>query len=211
MEPTSKENKKAQRTQIFILVVSIASVLVALLIGFGIIRPIYTPSESEPDTIMDLSVGIDKSHDDTKLTSIKEAAKDSTAQTEENQIPKVEYNQIRKGMTLTLRGVSFDSAKSTIKPESYPVLDEAAKILKDNPTIHVEIQGHTDYMGSYEYNQNLSKARATAVVNYFIMNHNIDANRLVAQGYGETRPIADNRSESGRELNRRIEFVVIGE
>ncbi|MBD3286628.1 OmpA family protein [candidate division WOR-3 bacterium] len=122
-----------------------------------------------------------------------------------------EFNLVKKGMTFTLHNIHFDFNKSTIKPESYPVLDEAAKILKENPSIRVEIQGHTDSVGSDEYNQTLSEARAASVVNYFVMKHQIDTRRLVAKGYGESKPIASNASEAGRELNRRVEFVILGE
>jgi len=121
------------------------------------------------------------------------------------------FKLVKKGMTFTLRGIYFDFNKSTIKPESYAVLDEAAKILKENPSIRVEIQGHTDSVGSDEYNQKLSEARAAAVVSYFVVNHQIDTRRLVARGYGESMPIASNSSEAGRELNRRVEFVILGE
>jgi len=129
----------------------------------------------------------------------------------EDKYTEKEFKLVKKGMTFTLRGIYFDFNKSTIKPESYPVLDEAAKILKENPSIRVEIQGHTDSVGSDSYNQKLSEARAASVVNYFVMTHQIDPRRLIPRGYGETMPIASNTSESGRELNRRVEFVIIGE
>jgi len=129
----------------------------------------------------------------------------------ENQVTEKEFKLVKKGMTITLRGIYFDFNKSTIKPQSYVVLDEAAKILKENPSIRVEIQGHTDSVGSDSYNQKLSEARAASVVNYFVMTHQIDPRRLVPRGYGETMPIASNISESGRELNRRVEFVILGE
>jgi len=129
----------------------------------------------------------------------------------EDQVTEKEFKLVKKGMTFTLRGIYFDFNKSTIKPQSYVVLDEAAKILKENPSIRVEIQGHTDSVGSDSYNQKLSEARAASVVNYFVMTHQIDPRRLVPRGYGETMPIASNISESGRELNRRVEFVILGE
>ncbi|TET23019.1 MAG: hypothetical protein E3J71_04005, partial [Candidatus Stahlbacteria bacterium] len=129
----------------------------------------------------------------------------------EDQVTEKEFKLVKKGMTFTLRGIYFDFNKSTIKPQSYVVLDEAAKILKENPSIRVEIQGHTDSVGSDEYNQKLSEARAASVVNYFVMTHQIDPRRLIPRGYGETMPIASNTSEKGRELNRRVEFVILGE
>lgn len=129
----------------------------------------------------------------------------------EDQVTEKEFMLVKKGMTFTLRGIYFDFNKSTIKPESYPVLDQAAVILKENPSIRVEIQGHTDSVGSDSYNQTLSEARAAAVVSYFVMTHQIDSRRLVSRGYGESMPIASNASESGRALNRRVEFVILGE
>lgn len=118
---------------------------------------------------------------------------------------------VKKGMMITLRGIYFDFNKATIKPESYPVLDSAAKILIDNPKIIVEIQGHTDNIGSEEYNKKLSLRRAQAVVNYFVQKHGIDIKRLRAVGYGEEKPIASNDTEEGRALNRRVEFVILKE
>ncbi|MCS7249507.1 MAG: OmpA family protein [candidate division WOR-3 bacterium] len=118
---------------------------------------------------------------------------------------------VKKGMVITLRGIYFDFNKATIKKESYPTLDSAAQILKDNPKIIVEIQGHTDNIGDAEYNKKLSLRRAQAVVNYFVQKHGIDIRRLRATGYGEEKPIADNATEEGRALNRRVEFVIIKE
>lgn len=118
---------------------------------------------------------------------------------------------VKKGMMITLRGIYFEFNKATIKPESYPILDSAAQILKDNPRIIVEIQGHTDNIGSEEYNKKLSLRRAQAVVNYFVQKHGIDIKRLRPVGYGEEKPIADNSTEEGRALNRRVEFVIIEE
>jgi len=122
-----------------------------------------------------------------------------------------DFALVMEGMAITLRGVYFDFNKATIKPESRPALEDAAKILKDNPTIRVEIQGHTDSKGSEEYNLSLSDKRAWAVVNYLVQNFGIEQSRLTAKGYGEARPIADNETDAGRALNRRVEFVIIGQ
>jgi outer membrane protein OmpA-like peptidoglycan-associated protein len=122
-----------------------------------------------------------------------------------------DFELVKEGMAITLRGIYFNTAKATIKPESRPALEDAAKILKDNPTIKVEIQGHTDSQGSDEYNLTLSDKRAWAVVNYLIQNFGIEADRLVAKGYGEAKPVADNEKEEGRALNRRVEFVILGQ
>ncbi|MEO0102562.1 MAG: OmpA family protein [candidate division WOR-3 bacterium] len=129
---------------------------------------------------------------------------------EKDKVTEKNFSLVSVGMTITLK-VLFDFNKATIKSESYRGLDEAAQILKDNPKISVEIQGHTDNIGSDAYNQKLSERRAQAVANYFISQHGIDANRLRTKGYGESKPIAPNDTEEGRALNRRVEFVVIRE
>jgi len=129
---------------------------------------------------------------------------------EKDKVTEKNFSLVSVGMSITLK-VLFDFNKATIKPESYRVLDEAAQILKDNPKISVEIQGHTDNIGSDAYNQKLSERRAQAVANYFIAQHGIDPKRLKAVGYGESRPIASNDTEEGRALNRRVEFVIIRE
>ena len=115
----------------------------------------------------------------------------------------------KKGVTIRLQNIYFDTGKATIKPESYPILDRVAEFLKANPKAIVEIQGHTDSVGSASYNMRLSQARAEAVRNYLITYHHIDPSRLIAKGYGETMPIADNTTREGRAMNRRVEFKII--
>jgi outer membrane protein OmpA-like peptidoglycan-associated protein len=116
---------------------------------------------------------------------------------------------IKRGMVITLEGVKFDFNKATLRPESYHILTEAAKILKNHPEIKVELQGHTDSVGSDSYNMELSDARANAVRDYLIKIHNIAPSRLFATGYGETRPVATNGTEEGRAQNRRVDFLIL--
>jgi outer membrane protein OmpA-like peptidoglycan-associated protein len=131
---------------------------------------------------------------------------------EEGKPAKHDFALVKVGTTVTLKGIYFDFNKATIKfPESQEALQAAYQILKDNPTIKVEIQGHTDNIGSDEYNQKLSEQRAWAVVNYLVQQMGVDAARLIARGYGESMPKATNDTPEGRALNRRVEFVVIGE
>jgi outer membrane protein OmpA-like peptidoglycan-associated protein len=115
----------------------------------------------------------------------------------------------KKGVRITLQNIYFDTGKATIKPESYPVLDRVAEFLKANPDAIVEIQGHTDSVGSSSYNMSLSQARANSVKDYLVRYHGIDPRRLIAVGYGETKPIGDNTTREGRAMNRRVEFVII--
>ncbi len=106
-----------------------------------------------------------------------------------------------------LEKVQFETAKAVIRPESFALLDEVAKVIVDHPDAgRVEVAGHTDDRGSDTYNQKLSDDRAKSVMKYLIEKAHVDAARLVAAGYGETRPVATNKTESGREANRRVEF-----
>lgn len=110
-------------------------------------------------------------------------------------------------VAIDLRGVEFDFDKSTLRPESQQTLNEATEVLKQYPDIRVEVAGHTDSIGTEEYNQGLSERRAAAVYDYLVAN-GIDGSRLNSRGYGETSPIADNATREGRQRNRRTELVV---
>jgi len=103
--------------------------------------------------------------------------------------------------------VYFDFNKATIRPVSFALLDDVARAMKDNPTIAVEVQGHTDSVGDDNYNLKLSQRRAESVRTYLVRK-GIDAARMVPKGYGENVPIADNRTKEGRDQNRRVEFVI---
>ncbi len=106
--------------------------------------------------------------------------------------------------------IYFETDKAVIKPESFGLLDEIAKILVDHPEVtRLSIEGHTDAQGSDRHNQKLSEARAKAVRDY-VAGKGVDASRLEFHGYGESRPVADNATEEGRAANRRVEFVVKG-
>lgn len=105
--------------------------------------------------------------------------------------------------------IQFELDKATIKSESNDLLDEITKVFSENPQIKkVEIIGHTSDEGADKYNKTLSEKRAQAVVAY-LTSHGIDKNRLVAKGLGESKPIADNKSEEGKEKNRRVEFLIV--
>ncbi len=117
----------------------------------------------------------------------------------------------REGSSIILHGVEFEFNSAKLKIESYPVLDDAARILTMHPEIDVEVQGHTDHIGSDEYNLKLSQKRAEAVRDYLIDKHMIEPVRLIPVGYGERKPIADNSTEEGRQKNRRVEFLILKE
>lgn len=104
--------------------------------------------------------------------------------------------------------IQFDFDKATIKPASHDLLNEIAQVIKDNPHIHeISIEGHTSSEGSDKYNQDLSERRAASVREY-LTEHGIPEDKLTSKGWGESKPIADNETASGKEKNRRVEFVI---
>ncbi|MDD2390543.1 MAG: OmpA family protein [Desulfobacterales bacterium] len=116
--------------------------------------------------------------------------------------------EVTKSGTWIYRKIQFETNKANLKPSSYPVLDEIVAGLKAQPSIKVEIQGHTDSTGTAEYNQTLSEKRAQSVRNYLV-NKGIVKNRLISKGYGLNSPISTNKTVEGRALNRRVELKPI--
>jgi len=107
-----------------------------------------------------------------------------------------------------LQMINFETNKSAIKPESYPILDEITAILKVNPSWRINIEGHTDNKGSAAKNKKLSQDRADSCRTYLIQ-HGVEAGRMMAAGYGPDRPIASNNTNEGRAKNRRTEFKIV--
>lgn len=106
--------------------------------------------------------------------------------------------------TYIIEDVHFDFDRSELKPEARETLDEVVQGLRDQPDVPYEVGGHTDSIGSVEYNQGLSERRAQAVYDYLVGN-GVDGNRLTVRGYSESRPIASNATSEGRAQNRRVE------
>ena len=113
---------------------------------------------------------------------------------------------LAKACHVALYGVLFDFNKSTLQPSSDAELQPAANLMAADKTLKLEVQGHTDNVGSDALNQTLSEARAKAVVTWFTQ-HGVAADRLTAKGYGKTKPVADNGSDEGRARNRRVEIA----
>jgi outer membrane protein OmpA-like peptidoglycan-associated protein len=114
-----------------------------------------------------------------------------------------------KKFTGSIKGINFATGSAKILPNSFKVLDGAVAVLKEFPTMRIRIEGHTDNVGKPDKNQALSENRANAVRDYFVKK-GIDASRLEAKGYGEAKPVQDNKTAAGRAANRRIEFHVRG-
>ena len=112
-------------------------------------------------------------------------------------------NQTTKLLSVELN-ILFDTGKAEIKPRFYSELKDLAKFLQEHPTSTVVIEGHTDSQGSAELNQDLSQQRASAIADVLVDSFRIQADRVKGIGYGATRPIADNDTEDGRKLTRRV-------
>ena len=106
-----------------------------------------------------------------------------------------------------LQGVQFESGKDVIKKTSFSILDQVVKVMKENPTYNLEINGHTDNQGDAAKNLILSQKRSEAVKAYLV-SKGVGAERLTAKGFGETVPVADNATAAGKARNRRVEFKV---
>ncbi|MBU0473984.1 MAG: OmpA family protein [Bacteroidetes bacterium] len=109
---------------------------------------------------------------------------------------------------MLLMGVNFDFNSNKLKPEAYPILFHISKMMHQNPSLKVEVQGYTDNIGSAKSNKIVAQKRADTVKNYLLA-RGISAERVKAVGYGEENPIGDNKDADGRAMNRRIEFKVL--
>lgn len=113
--------------------------------------------------------------------------------------------EFAKACHVALNGVLFDFDKATLRPESDAILTRAAALIEATKGAAIEVQGHTDAVGSDDYNQKLSEARAASVLAWLVA-HRIPTAQLHAKGYGKTVPVADNRTDEGRAKNRRVEI-----
>ncbi|MBE2245868.1 MAG: OmpA family protein [Candidatus Competibacteraceae bacterium] len=134
-----------------------------------------------------------------------------------NTLTLTEYTEINRdllltpievGQTIRLNNVFFDSGKFDLREESYSELNRVVTLLNKNPNISIEVSGHTDAVGNDATNQTLSQNRANSVCAY-ITGKGIDKSRLTCKGYGETKAVASNSTEEGKQLNRRVEFTIL--
>ena len=133
----------------------------------------------------------------------------------EIQDKQVKLEMMEKGLVITVVGdVLFDSGKAKVRSESFPILDKVATVLKENvPELNVGIEGHTDNLpikfSGWKSNWELSTARALSVLHYLVEEKSISPERVSAIGYGEYSPVASNSTKEGRQLNRRVEIVIL--
>ena len=163
------------------------------------VNPNGCPSDADQDGICD---GIDQCPDTPATARVD--AKGCPIVVSEKETEMLETGMIR------LQNINFDTAKATIRTESYPVLDEVGSILVKWPELRIEIGGHTDSRGGDAYNQQLSEERAQAVLAYLTQKFtDLKAEQFTAVGYGESKPLVPNTSVLNLAKNRRVEFKVL--
>jgi len=168
---------------------------------------IQSGRRSDVQKIEELSAQLDE------LTKAKRLLEERLGQ--EIQDKQVKLQMMEKGLVITVVGdLLFDSGKAKIRHEAYPVLDKVARVLKENvPQLNVGIEGHTDNqpikLSGWRSNWELSTARALSVLHYLAKERGISPDRLSAIGYGEYQPVASNDTREGRQLNRRVEIVIL--
>ena len=164
----------------------------------------YTFSKGEPSKYCQLYDGINVDVPEVDYERIENIVKKHIPEIIEKEVV-VQQPMQQKWI---LVGVNFDFNKASLKSESYPVLFHAVQVLLMNPDMRVEIQGHTDNIGSDDYNMKLGQKRAQTVKDYLVA-RGISADRLTTRSFGESQPIADNKTADGRSVNRRVEFKVL--
>ncbi len=123
--------------------------------------------------------------------------------------PKPERVEVKQDRIEVSETILFDFSSSRISDESHDVLDEIAEVITKHPNLKkIRVEGHTDSAGDSPHNLALSKKRAAAVVKYLV-EQGVDAGRLVAEGFGQSKPIASNDTEEDRAKNRRVAFVIV--
>ncbi|HET9624125.1 MAG TPA: OmpA family protein, partial [Kofleriaceae bacterium] len=129
---------------------------------------------------------------------------------ENNGCPKKQLVKITDDKLEILESVYFKTDRAEIQPRSFALLDNVVAVLKAHDALKIQVEGHTDSQGKAEYNKQLSQRRADAVVQYLVK-HGISVDRLTSIGFGQEKPIADNKTAEGRAQNRRVVFTVVGD
>jgi OmpA-OmpF porin, OOP family len=128
----------------------------------------------------------------------------------EEELRELRAQRTERGTVVTLSDVLFDVNRATINPGAQGDLLRLAEFLRENPNRRALIEGHTDGQGDAQYNLELSQSRADSVRSFLVMN-GVSPDQIMARGYGETRPVASNDTDVGRQQNRRVEVVILDE
>lgn len=132
----------------------------------------------------------------------------SLGDTASNTLDNLDLNKSGIGDSFRLNRIFFEFNSSELLPQSYDEINKLLTLLNQNPRLRIEIRGHTDDVGSKQYNRKLSIARAASVYNYLLA-EGIEKSRMKYRGFGNEVPVADNSTEAGRQLNRRVEIVIV--
>ena len=170
---------------------------------------VYYFDKGEMSKLCDLYGGIDAKVDYERIEDIVRRYQTEPCEVDYNRIEDIvkKHSKVAVEDNWVLIGVNFDFNKATLRPESYPILDNAAEILLTHKEINVEIQGHTDQVGSDKYNEELSLKRAETVKKYLVAK-GVDASRLTAVGNGKKDLLFKDMDPVSRYYNRRVEFHV---
>jgi outer membrane protein OmpA-like peptidoglycan-associated protein len=133
-------------------------------------------------------------------------AREKKTKSLEQELSDLKAKQTERGTVVTLGDVLFDTGKATLKPGAYTTIDRLAEVLNKDPKRHVIIEGHTDSVGSEDYNQSLSERRASAV-QAALLERGVASEQIRALGKGESTPVASNDDSGGRQQNRRVEMI----
>jgi OmpA-OmpF porin, OOP family len=139
---------------------------------------------------------------------LRNVTQDQVIQGKDFNLEPIKVAPIQENITITLNNVFFDFDKAVLKPESFPELDRIVKVMQERAGLQIEISGHTDAVGTEEYNLGLSERRAKAVVKY-VTDKGIGQERINTIYLGEAKPIDTNATTEGRRKNRRVEFKIV--
>ena len=150
-----------------------------------------------------LEIYVSNSGERYELYVIEEAAMEQKVEFTAAELAKM----LNETGSVALHNILFDTGKATLRPESTSTLAAIGDLLKTDPALRLEIQGHTDNVGAAAANLKLSQERAASVKTHLVQTYGVDAGRLTTTGFGDTRPVGDNHTEEGRASNRRVELV----
>jgi OmpA-OmpF porin, OOP family len=150
-----------------------------------------------------VEVGVSNGGEVYSLTVVEEAAMVQQVEFTAMELAKI----LNEQGSVALHGILFDTGQATLRSESKGDLQSVGELLKQQPALRLEIQGHTDNVGAADLNRRLSESRAAAVKQYLVATFAIAADRLTTAGFGDSKPVADNKTEQGRAQNRRVELV----
>jgi len=150
-----------------------------------------------------LNIVINNSGEIYTLTIVEEAGMEQKVEFTSAELAKA----LNEKGSVAIHGILFDTGKATIKPESAAAIAPIGDLLKSTPALKLEIQGHTDNVGAAAANLKLSQDRAASVKAYIVSTFGVAADRLTTAGFGDTKPVGDNKTDAGRSENRRVELV----